>query len=324
MIENLNLNFFIYSISTLLFLIFFKYSELIGNKTGLIDKNKVPVLGGIYLFIGFILNYIVSFNELVGYDLVVDVYFISAVFLIALLDDKLDLNAYLRIILLSIIIIFFVYKNDLFIYSINSKYFGFFYFPNNIIIKFLFPTFCIIVLLNAFNFTDGINCLASLIGISWLFYLIIKMPIIYEVYLVFLLFIISFLILNYSNKSYLGDSGNYIISTLVGALILNLNSKYPFIFFIEEIFLLLLVPGLDLIRLFYVRIKNGNSPLKGDLNHLHHILINKFSLKKTLFIYMLMINVPIYSYYLFSNLLLYIIIIKILVYMLIIRNFAKN
>ena len=222
-------------------------------------KNKVPVLGGIYLFIGSILNYIVSFNELVGYDLVVDVYFISAVFLIALLDDKLDLNAYLRIILLSIIIIFFVYKNDLFIYSINSKYFGFFYFPNNIIIKFLFPTFCIIVLLNAFNFTDGINCLASLIGISWLFYLIIKMPIIYEVYLVFLLFIISFLILNYSNKSYLGDSGNYIISTLVGALILNLNSKYPFIFFIEEIFLLLLVPGLDLIRLFYVRIKNGNS-----------------------------------------------------------------
>ena len=89
-------------------------------------------------------------------------------------------------------------------------------------------------------------------------------------------------------------------------------------------FLLLLVPGLDLIRLFYVRIKNGNSPLKGDLNHLHHILINKFSLKKTLFIYMLMINVPIYSYYLFSNLLLYIIIIKIIVYMLIIRNFAKN
>ena len=190
MIENLNLNFFIYSISTLLFLIFFKYSELIGNKTGLIDKNKVPVLGGIYLFIGFILNYIVSLNELVKYDLIVDVYFISAVFLIALLDDKLDLNAYLRIILLSIIIIFFVYKNDLFIYSINSKYFGFFYFPNNIIIKFLFPTFCIIVLLNAFNFTDGINCLASLIGISWLFYLIIKMPIIYEVYLVFLLFII--------------------------------------------------------------------------------------------------------------------------------------
>ena len=214
--EYLNLKFFIFISSILLFLIYYKYSTLIGNKTGLIDKNKIPLLGGIYLFIGFMLNHFFGYNELDKNLLTIDIYFICAVFLIALMDDKLDLNPYLRLIFLSIVIVYFVYRNDLFIYSLNSMYLGFFYFPNNIFIKFLFPTFCIIVLLNAFNFTDGINGLASLIGISWFLYLIIKIPLILEVYLIFLLFLLSFLIINFSNKSYLGDSGNYIISTIIG------------------------------------------------------------------------------------------------------------
>ncbi len=322
--EYLNLKFFIFISSILLFLIYYKYSTLIGNKTGLIDKNKIPLLGGIYLFIGFMLNHFFGYNELDKNLLTIDIYFICAVFLIALMDDKLDLNPYLRLTFLSIVIVYFVYRNDLFIYSLNSMYLGFFYFPNNIFIKFLFPTFCIIVLLNAFNFTDGINGLASLIGISWFLYLIIKIPLILDVYLIFLLFLLSFLIINFSNKSYLGDSGNYIISTIIGSLILILNSQFPFIFYVEEIFLLLLVPGLDLIRLFYVRIKKRRSPLVGDLNHLHHLLIEKFSLKKALFIYVSMINIPIYIYYLFNNLLIYIIILKILAYTFIVKRISKN
>ena len=324
MMEHWNLKFFIFIFSILLFLIYYKYSTFIGEKTGLTDKNKIPVLGGVYLYIGFILNHIYGYNELDKNWLIIDIYFISSVFFIALIDDKLDLNPYLRLIFLSIVIIYFIYRNDLFIYSINSMYLGFHYFPNNIFIKFLFPTFCIIVLLNAFNFTDGINGLASLIGISWFLYLIIKIPLILEVYLLFLLFLLFFLLINFSNKSYLGDSGNYIISTIIGSLILILNGKFPFIFFIEEIFLLLLVPGLDLIRLFYIRIKKRRSPLVGDLNHLHHLLVDKFSLRKALFIYILIINIPIYSYYLFNNLLIYIIILNILAYTLIIKTISKN
>ena len=324
MMEHWNLKFFIFIFSILLFLIYYKYSTFIGEKTGLTDKNKIPVLGGVYLYIGFILNHIYGYNELDKNWLIIDIYFISSVFFIALIDDKLDLNPYLRLIFLLVVIIYFVYKNDLFIYSINSMYLGFFYFPNNIFIKFLFPTFCIIVLLNAFNFTDGINGLASLIGISWFLYLVIKIPLILELYLLFLIFLLSFLTINLLNKSYLGDSGNYIISTIIGSLILILNSKFPFIFFIEEIFLLLLLPGLDLIRLFYLRIKERRSPLVGDLNHLHHLLIKKFSLRKALFIYILMINIPIYSYYLFNNLLIYIIILNILAYTLIIKTISKN
>ena len=125
------------------------------------------------------------------------------------------------------------------------------------------------------------------------------------------------------NKSYLGDSGNYIISTIIGVLILILNTKFPYIFYIEEILLLLLMPGIDLIRLFYVRIKNGKSPLNGDLNHLHHLLVEKFGLIKSLIVYGLLINVPIYLYYFFNSLLIYLIIFSIFTYTLLIRKISK-
>jgi len=306
------------------FFIFFKYSQQIGNKISLLDKDRIPLIGGIILYIGFVLNYLIVREQNIISEYLVDIYFISAVFIVALADDKYDLSAILRIIALSLVVIFFIYKNNLFINSINSMYWGFYYFPNNIFVKFIFPTFCIIVLLNAYNFTDGINCLATLIGLSWILYLIIKLPILFNAYIFFIIFLVFFLILNFLNKSYLGDSGNYIISTLIGSLIIILNDKFLEFFFIEEILLLLLVPGLDLIRLFYKRIKDGKSPLIGDFDHFHHLLNNKYGLKKSLFIYLLIINIPIYLFYYFNFLLIYLLILTIFCYLYFVKLTSKN
>ena len=55
----------------------------------------------------------------------------------------------------------------------------------------------------------------------------------------------------------------------------------------------MLIPGLDLIRLFILRILRKKNPLSSDRNHLHHILLNKFSFKNTLFIIFLLIILPI-------------------------------
>ena len=38
-----------------------------------------------------------------------------------------------------------------------------------------------------------------------------------------------------------------------------------------------MVPGIDMLRLFMTRIYNKKNPFKGDLNHLHHLLKNKFN-----------------------------------------------
>ena len=43
----------------------------------------------------------------------------------------------------------------------------------------------------------------------------------------------------------------------------------------------MLLPVIDLLRVFIVRINNGKSPFEPDRNHIHHILIKKFNIYYT-------------------------------------------
>ena len=134
------------------------------------------------------------------------------------------------------------------------------------------------------------------------------------------LFLIFFLILNFSNKLYLGDSGNYIISLIIGYLLIVLNKKFVFSLYVEEILLMLLIPGLDLVRLFFIRIRNKKNPLKGDKNHLHHYLLRKMSLIKSLAVYLLLVNLPIYIFLFFEDSLIFLLILSSSVYFYIIKK----
>tara|TARA_B100000524_G_C23500815_1_gene316914 strand:+ start:117 stop:671 length:555 start_codon:yes stop_codon:yes gene_type:complete len=181
-----------------------------------------------------------------------------------------------------------------------------------------------IVLIHAFNFIDGINGLASMVGLGWFIYLSIKLPYIFSNYFIFFTFIIIFLYLNLKNKIFLGDGGNYIISSLIGIIIISKNLSDPNLFYVEEILLLFLIPGIDLIRLFFLRIKNKKNPLHGDLNHFHHLLIKKYNLFKTLIIYTFLIIVPLLLFIINENLLIFLLIAVILIYVILINKLSKK
>ena len=56
----------------------------------------------------------------------------------------------------------------------------------------------------------------------------------------------------------------------------------------------MLIPGIDLIRLFITRIINKKNPLTPDRNHLHHLLTAKYSLFISLLILVLLILTPVF------------------------------
>ena len=92
----------------------------------------------------------------------------------------------------------------------------------------------------------------------------------------------------------------------------------------DEIFIILLIPSLDMLRLFLLRILNKKNPFKGDLNHIHHIVNNRFKNSN----YTVIISTFLFA---FPSLLLffeletyYILIISIFVYTLIIKYLKKN
>jgi len=54
----------------------------------------------------------------------------------------------------------------------------------------------------------------------------------------------------------------------------------------------MLIPGLDLVRLALTRVLRRKHPFKGDRNHIHHLLIKRFNLSKTLILIISLIIFP--------------------------------
>lgn len=304
----------------------FEILRFICFKINLIDKpnsikkhkHNTPLIGGLIFMVIFNITYFFfSYNYLVNF------YLIITIMIVGILDDIYDLNAYLKfIITLLIIFVIISYDKNLQLNYINFFYLKDLYFPKNIFFPIFIPTLCLMLLMNAFNMTDGINTLASLIFLSWLLYILIKFPLDIKVFIPIISGIVFFLYFNLSGKAFLGDGGNYFLSMFIGSLIIDNYNKYPLNFFAEEIFLLLMIPGIDMLRLFIQRLRNRQNPFKGDRNHLHHYLIAKYGNVKAVLTYLALINIPIYFYMIIKINIIFLIIITFLTYCYFIKNFV--
>ncbi len=78
--------------------------------------------------------------------------------------------------------------------------------------------------------------------------------------------IIFFLILNFKSESFLGDGGSYLLSFLIGYFFIKMYN-FEYILFADQVALFMLLPGLDLMRLFITRIIKKRHPFSADRNH---------------------------------------------------------
>ena len=323
------MQFLIYNFFSFLILFFvFILRNEICSKLKLVDypndksvhREKALLFGGIFLISSLFLNIIILILTNKFQNNFFNFFLILSFFFVALIDDIKNLNPNLKIIL-SIIICFIGISLDSEL-KINNLFFFYsdsIYLNNNSFFNYVLPILCILLFLNAFNFIDGINGLASTVGLSFFLYLIIKNPLILNLYYFFIISLLFFLFINTKYKVFLGDSGNYLISICIAMILLKENSDQPSLYYAEEIFLLLLIPGLDMLRLFIVRIFNKNNPFKGDHNHLHHRLFNKFGNLKTVLIYLVIINLPIYIFFISQEFLYSLIFISITTYFILLK-----
>jgi len=109
--------------------------------------------------------------------------------------------------------------------------------------------------------------------------------------------LIYILYLNLKKNIFFGDSGSLFAGCLVGLnIILNYNMQIKNINFpVENIFIGLMLPGLDMLRVFFIRILNKKNPFSGDRIHLHHLLTDRgLSTFNILIIFLLLIISPIF------------------------------
>ena len=300
-----------------------------------LHSKPTPLAGGKIIFLNILIYWVVlNFSE----DLLKQEIFFkekkslnyfmlisTLIFIIGLIDDKINIRANFKFLYLFIIILFLLLiDNGLVLKKINFS----FYEKNIALGQFdlLFSSFCILVFLNAFNMFDGINLQA---GFYTIFIFCCLSFFFVESLLIYILTIslIAYLYLNFKNKTFLGDNGSLLLGFLISYLFIYLyNSNY--INHADQIVLYMIIPGLDLIRLFIVRIFQKKNPLSPDRNHLHHLLISKYSLKMSLIIILALISFPITLDFLKLNN-IYTLLLTIFAYSIIIfyiqrKNYSKG
>ncbi len=306
----------------IIFLIFFFYKSLkISSSLGLFKKtnDQTPLLGGlgIYLFIIFgIINLYFFDNQVFKNNLNI-LLLVTAIFLIGLLDDIFNISYKFRLISIFLILFVFFKFNER--YLIDQLYFD--SLNKTFVLEdlkyFITPLF-IMLLLNSMNMADGINGNSGLIFLSYIYILFEKNNILNVFLLLIIVSLIIFLFFNFRNITYIGDSGIYLVSIFLSLYVINNYNYGNFALSCEKIFLTFMIPGIDMFRLFCIRIYNKKNPFKGDLNHLHHLLINNFNLKISLFIYILLILWPFIFIKLFNSSNINLILVNILIYLVLV------
>ena len=271
------------SIFLLLLLIFFfkKKNFLLDNKNlshkSFASKDSVPIAGGFIIF----------FNLLLFSNNYFALYFFTLIFLLGIFSDLLIITKPLKkFILQFLVIICFVYFLDLKILS--TKIFFIDFFIKNKLFAIFFTSFCLLILINGTNFIDGINTLVC--G----YYILIILTVLYvgsqnklliynfdNFYYLFLSLLIIYFFNSFS-KVYLGDSGSFLLSFLMGYyLIIFSNANQDLIHFISPIFILLLLwyPAFENLFSILRKIVTKKNATKPDNLHLHQLLFS--FLKKT-------------------------------------------
>lgn len=321
------MNLIFYNILCLPILTLFYYnSKKISVLTSLYKKinDDTPLIGGlgIYLFFIFgILNLYIS-EKIYIFENFSIIILMTCIFIIGLLDDIFNINYKIRLLSIFLIIFIFLKIDNRFI--INYLYFESlnktFVLGN---LSFFITPFFFMLLLNSINMADGINGNS---GIIFLIFLILMFNSNNELNLFLILLVpasVIFLIFNFKNILYLGDSGVYLLSIFMSLYITNRYNSINSNLSCEEIFLILMIPGIDMFRLFCIRIYQKKNPFKGDLNHLHHLLIRKFNLLKSLMIYLFLISWPFVFKLLFAITDLNLILLNLIFYSILIL-YLKN
>lgn len=250
-----------------------------------VHTRLVASLGGVAIFGGFILASLLSVQ---GYMNPEFQYFFAAavvIFFLGLKDDLMILSASKKFAGQIIAASILIHLGGI---RLDSMYglFGVEQLPEGFGLALSYLT--IILIINSFNLIDGVDGLAASLGIlTMLVFGTYFFAVEYQAYALMAFAmggsLVAFLIFNHHPaKIFMGDSGSLMIGLINSILVIKfINVAHtPFVAVplsssVAIGFAILIVPLLDTLRVFAIRILNGNSPFTPDRNHVHHLLLDR-------------------------------------------------
>ena len=249
-----------------------------------VHANPVPSLGGIGIFAGFIMAFLIAAPT--GWA---ELQYFTAAFLImfflGLKDDIVVLTPLKKFLgqLLAAFII--VYKGGVLI----DGMFGFMGLEKMpFLLSLIFTYLTIVVITNSFNLIDGVDGLAGSLGLFTslafgVYFLLADQPLYAIMSFSMAGSLLAFLIFNISPaRIFMGDTGSLLLGLVNSILVIKfiqiatVPTAKVYLPAAPAIgFVILFVPLFDTLRIFAYRILSRRSPFSPDRNHVHHLLLEK-------------------------------------------------
>ena len=234
------------------------------NHQKFIDSKNIPLSGGLILiFTSYYYLNLLNFA------------YVFFIFCVGFLSDIKKINSpKLRFIIQTLIVLGVVYYSSITVPQTKIIFLD--QLLTNNTFRIFFSIFCILIIINGYNFIDGVNtslvgyCLIISLSLHYLDLHGVEISQIVDFYNLIPVLIALF-ILNFFNKLYLGDGGSYFLGLLFALCLINTyqinNNISPYF-----VVCLLWYPAFENLFSILRKKKLSRSPLDPDTNHLHQII----------------------------------------------------
>ncbi|KAB7697396.1 undecaprenyl-phosphate alpha-N-acetylglucosaminyl 1-phosphate transferase [Plesiomonas shigelloides] len=262
--------------------------------------GAVPLVGGIAVSFGVLMA---TLFGLIPQNPMISILLLGGVGMVIMgaIDDAKDISPWLRLFFQALLIALVCYYGNTTLHNFGNLFnFGNIKIPTAIAWPVTILAVCAAI--NAYNMMDGIDGLAgcmAAISLAALGYTLYSVePDLSRLCWVIVIALIPYLMVNltippFSRKIFLGDAGSMFLGFIIGVLVLygsqqsnghNAFNPITALWFIG-------LPLMDMLGIMVRRIRKGQSPLRADRNHLHHILLHAGLSPKQSLLLMVLINV---------------------------------
>ena len=250
-----------------------------------LHNTPIASLGGVGIFSGFFMAALLSITLKVNPEF--QYYFAAAlvVFILGLKDDIVVLTATKKFIGQLTAAAILIHLANLRITSMHGL-FGLGELPQAFSLALSYVT--IILVINAFNLIDGVDGLAGMLGllttsVFGTYFFLVGMPAYALLSFAMAGSLLAFLIFNYNPaKIFMGDCGSLLlglVNTILAIKFITVADSSAVVLPIQSAVAVgvsvLIIPLLDTVRVFSIRIFHGRSPFSPDRNHIHHLLLDR-------------------------------------------------
>jgi UDP-N-acetylmuramyl pentapeptide phosphotransferase/UDP-N-acetylglucosamine-1-phosphate transferase len=250
-------------------------------------QNTVPTFGGIAFYISLILTLFMLQKEYDNAIIITLLVSISILFFTGFKDDLRNSSPKAKLFGQLLAVSLLMLHSEFYISSLHGL-FGIYEMPP--IIGVPFSVFLFISIINAYNLIDGIDGLASMVGIvaafsfGVLFYHL-DLYFYTGICVAIISMLFAYLRFNFSTKKkiFMGDTGSLTIGFVLGILgmrLMTLDFETVSLIGIPRsgilllVLTILIVPTFDVSRVIFIRLIKKMSISSPDRNHIHHILID--------------------------------------------------